>query len=179
MSRALLVIDMQQVFADPASPWSTPGFAAVLPRVRELTDAFAGRTVYTRFVAPAEPWGSWVPYYRQWSFALRPPDAQLWTIVPELAVGSAPVLDAPTFGKWGPQLQRLLGGAADIVVAGVSTDCCVLSTVLAAADAGAHLMVAADACAGMSENDHRRAVEAMALYAPLVEIVTTAEVLGG
>ena len=39
---------------------------------------------FTRFVAPAEPTGAWRTYYEQWAFALQPPDAPLWDVVPEL-----------------------------------------------------------------------------------------------
>ena len=69
-------------------------------------------------------------------------------------------------------------GAGTIVLTGVSTDCCVLSTALAAADAGVAVRVVADACAGASEADHQRALDAMALYAPLITLTTVAEVLG-
>ncbi len=64
-----------------------------------------------------------------------------------------------------------------MVLAGVSTDCCVLSTALAAADAGVRVRVVADACAGVSDADHERALAVMALYGPLIEIVTSDEIL--
>jgi nicotinamidase-related amidase len=172
----LVVIDMQVVFADPGSPWRAPAFAAAVPGVQALLDGFGDRAVLTRFVAPAEPVGAWVEYYRQWPFARQPPDAPLWNLVPELDAAGRPVLDAPTFGKW----DARLGGRVDdagIVLAGVSTDCCVLSTALAAADAGTRVRVAADACAGASDEDHRRALDAMALYAPLVTVTSVAAVL--
>jgi nicotinamidase-related amidase len=70
-----------------------------------------------------------------------------------------------------------MAGSAEMVLVGVSTDCCVLSTALAAADAGVHVRVVADACAGLSEGDHRRALDAMALYGPLIEITDAAAVL--
>jgi hypothetical protein len=69
------------------------------------------------------------------------------------------------------------GRAATILLAGVSTDCCVLSTATAAADAGVPVQVVADACAGVDEASHRKTLEVLALYAPLVEIVTSAELL--
>lgn len=50
---ALLVIDMQEFFLDPASPSFTCGGLAILPNVRRLIDAFrlAGRPViYSRHV---------------------------------------------------------------------------------------------------------------------------------
>jgi nicotinamidase-related amidase len=64
------------------------------------------------------------------------------------------------------------------VLAGVSTDCCVLSTALAAADAGVAVRVVADACAGVDDESHAKALDVMSLYGPLVEVVTAADVLG-
>ena len=77
----------------------------------------------------------------------------------------------PTFGKWGERLRDVVGADAHLVLAGVATDCCVLSTALAAADAGCTVEVAAAACAGSSDEAHERALAAMALYAPQVTIV--------
>jgi hypothetical protein len=37
--------------------------------------------------------------------------------------------------------------------------------------------VVGDACAGSSDDDHESALRVMSLYAPLVQVVTTAEVL--
>jgi nicotinamidase-related amidase len=53
----------------------------------------------------------------------------------------------------------------------------VLSTALPAADAGVHVRVAADACAGATDADHRRALDAMALYAPLIDVTDVDAVL--
>jgi nicotinamidase-related amidase len=176
MAGHLVVVDMQRVFADPGSGWATPGFAAIVPTVSALVAAFEPAVTRTRFVSPAEPQGAWREYYAQWPFALQPPEAPLWDVVPELA-GPGPTLDAPTFSKWGPELAARLGGA-DMVLCGVSTDCCVLSTAVAAADAGVAVRVVADACAGVDDDSHRKALDVLALYAPLVRVVPAAEVLG-
>jgi hypothetical protein len=40
-----------------------------------------------------------------------------------------------------------------------------------------HVRIAADACAGLSEQDHQRALDTMALYGPLIEITSVDEVL--
>ncbi|WP_375425561.1 cysteine hydrolase [uncultured Friedmanniella sp.] len=169
----LVAIDLQTVFADPASPWATEKFADSLAGTRSLLPAFVGRTVHTRFVAPAEPAGSWIPYYRDWPFALVPPDDALYDLV--LPPGDDPVVTATTFGKWGTELATLVG-EADLVLTGVSTDCCVLATALAAADAGVTVRVVSDACAGASDSDHQRALDAMALFAPLITLTTVDEV---
>jgi len=172
----LCVIDAQHVFADPDSPWGAPRFAEVQPAIRRLTRAFAGRVVHTRFVAPAHPTGAWVPYYAQFPFALQPPDAPLYALVDD--PGGDPVVESATFGKWGPELAALVG-EGPLVLAGVSTDCCVLSTALPAADAGVPVQVVTDACAGATDPDHDRALAAMALFAPLITLTTTDAVLAG
>lgn len=175
----LVVIDMQVVFADPASPWATPGFASLVPTVRELIRMFGPRVAYTRFVAPETPIGAWVPYYANWPFALVPARDPLYDVVEELEVGEHPVVTRTTFGKWDTELADLVGADGRMVLVGVSTDCCVLSTALAAADAGVAVTVVADACAGVSEADHHRALDAMAMYAPLIEIVPASSLLSG
>ena len=168
----LVVVDLQRVFGDPGSPWAAPRFGDARLRSAELAEAFGDRVVHTRFVAPAEPAGAWAAYYEQFAFALQPPDAPLWDVVPGLGP-TGPTVDAPTFSKWGPELAARVG-AARLVLAGVSTDCCVLSTAVAAADAGVPVRVVADACAGVDEASHRKALDVLALYAPLVQVVTSA-----
>ena len=175
----LAVIDMQRVFAEPDSPWATPGYAQAAAGVLRILPAFGDRVVFTRFIAPAEPVGAWIPYYEQWPFALQPPQSRIWELTDEFAGDDAPLIDAATFGKWTPELAERVGPGGRLVLAGVSTDCCVLSTALAAADAGAHVTVVADACAGVDDAAHLRALEAMKLYAPLIDVVDAAELLAG
>ena len=90
-------------------------------------------------------------------------------MVPQLTGVAEHVLTAGTFGKW-PTLREVVGNDAHLTLAGVSTDCCVLSTALPAADAGATVRVVADACAGSTPENHDRALAAMALYGPQITI---------
>ena len=64
-----------------------------------------------------------------------------------------------------------------LVLAGVATDCCVLSTALAAADAGMLTWIVADACAGMDDAAHERALDIARGYSPHIEVKTLDEVL--
>jgi len=177
----LAIIDMQRVFAEPGIPWLTPRFAEVAGAVRRLADAFQPNVVFTRFVAPDKPQGVWQRYYEMWPFALQPPHAPIYQLVDELAPRAGETIDMTTFSKWGPELasrvERADGGP--LVLARVSTDCCVLSTAVAAADDGVAVQVVADACAGLTEDSHREALDILQLYAPLIEVVSLAGVLGG
>ncbi|AOR36122.1 hydrolase [Streptomyces fodineus] len=171
------VIDMQRVFADPASPWATPRYADAAAGVRSLLPAFGDRVTFTRFLAPAKPAGAWRAYYDEWPFARRPPDAELWYLSDEFADLAGHVVDATTFGKWTPELAARVGPDDRLVLAGVSTECCVLSTALAAADAGTEVLVVADACAGVDDDSHRKALQIMELYRPLVRVTTVDDLL--
>lgn len=172
----LVVIDMQRVFTGD-SPWASPQYADACAGIERLLPEFGDRVVFTRYVAPTAPAGAWAPYFEQWPFALVPADDPLYDLT--LDPAGHPVVTRETFGKWGPELASATEGAGELVLTGVSTDCCVLSTALAAADAGVRVRVVADACGGATPEDHRRALDAMALYAPLIEITSVDGVLPG
>jgi len=175
VSDHLVVIDMQHVFGDPLSEWFAPRFAEIVPRIAALAEVLAPRVTFTRFVAPPSPVGAWRGYYEQFPFAVQPPDAQLYQLVDAFAGHAGSTVDAPTFGKWGAALAERIG-TDELVLTGVSTDCCVLSTALAAADAGVHVRVVADACAGATDASHQQALAVMSLYAPLIEIVRSDDI---
>jgi nicotinamidase-related amidase len=168
----LVVIDLQHVFGDPAGPWAAPRFGEIVDPIARLVARYDPDVTFTRFVAPDVPAGAWVDYYREWPFALRPADDEMYALVEPFR--DRPALTATTFGKWAELSGRV---GADVVVCGVSTDCCVISTVLAAADSGTRVRVVANACAGATDESHAQALAVMALYAPLVEIVTLDSVL--
>lgn len=168
---------MQEIFGRSTSQWFTPGYPSIEPTVARLVEAFGDRVVFTRFVAPEHPTGAWIPYYERWPFALVPHTDELYDLTSGMLADGKSVVTETTFGKWGTELAAALGGSTEMVLVGVSTDCCVLSTALAAADAGIHVSVVQDACAGLSPADHQRALDAMALYGPLIDIVDAASLL--
>ena len=169
----LAVIDMQAVFADPASQWFTPRFDEVVAPIGKLVAAFGPDVTFTRFVAPVEPTGAWRRYYDRWPFALRPADDEIYRLVDGFA---GHTVAATTFGKWTPELAARVGERR-LVLAGVATDCCVLATALAAADAGVVVWVVADACAGVDDASHQRALDIASGFGPHIEVVTVDEVL--
>ena len=173
----LVVIDPQRIFASPDSPWGSPMFPAVVEPVRRLAAVAGERTVVTRWVPDRDPQGSWKAYLEAWPFADVPDDDPLLGLVPELADLGRRVVSVPTFGKWGAELEAITGPTPHLVLTGVSTDCCVVSTALAAADAGATVTVVTDACAGSTPENHAAAMTVMSLYPPQITLATTDEVL--
>lgn len=169
----LVVIDMQTAFGDPSSGWVAEGYAKIVPVIENLAREYAGRVVLTRFVRdPAEP-GQWSAYYDRWTDFRVDPQDPAWdlTLGP---VPGAPVVDEPTFSKWGPALEAVVG-TAPLVLCGVATECCVLATAYAAADAGRQVQVVSDACAGATRQLHEQALQIMGMNAPLISVVASTD----
>jgi nicotinamidase-related amidase len=173
----LAVIDMQEFFA-AGRPWAVPGFEDLIEPVGQLARGYGPRAVFTRFVIPEVPQGSWAGYYRAWPQVLAPDAAHLASLAQPWASQGRDTLDKTTFSKWGPELESMLGPGRELTVCGVSTDCCVLATVLAAVDAGVQVRVIADACAGITAEAHQAALSLMAGFAPQVTIGSAGAELG-
>ncbi|CAG7613683.1 cysteine hydrolase family protein [Leucobacter soli] len=173
---ALVVIDMQHVFRDADSQWATPGYDRAAERISRLTDAYRGEVIWTRFVRDPQESGSWSDYYARWNECREPEDSPVWDLTMPVADGDD-IVSLPTFSKWGEELAGLTSERQRLVVCGVATDCCVLSTVLGAVDAGKHVTLVADACAGVTDRAHEQAIELMGLLGPMVEVVTTEELV--
>lgn len=169
----LVVIDMQHAFGDPSSGWVAEGYAEIASVVEDLTSTFAGRVVYTRFVRDPAEYGQWAAYYDQWPEFRLDPEHRAWHLTVAPAEGD-PVIDEPTFSKWGPALEAVVGDAP-LILCGVATECCVISTAYAAADAGRQVRVVSDACAGATRQLHEQALHIMGMNSPLISVVTSVE----
>ncbi len=166
----LLVIDMQNVFADPASPWFLPSFSDTAARITELLPIFGARARFTRFVPPRAITGSWDAYYQKWPFARDTQGHAMWSLVAPWSDFSA--AESHQFSKWLPSLWSGEEKPSVVTLCGVSTDCCVLATALAAVDAGAHVRVVADACGAKSPAIHETALKILRARAPMLERTT-------
>lgn len=172
----LAVIDMQVCFQEEDSQWFVPRYSEAATNVARLAEAFTDRVVWTKFVRdPAEP-GVWSDYYDRWSTFRVAADSRQWKLTFEPAAED-PVISLPTFSKWGPELAEIAELDAPLLICGVATDCCILSTVLGAIDAGRSVTVVTDACAAVSDEAQEQTLQLLGLLHPMVTLITTAEVL--
>ncbi|WP_199707457.1 cysteine hydrolase family protein [Teichococcus wenyumeiae] len=169
----LMVVDLQPAFSHPDSPWFTPSLAEASARIAQLVPLFGERVLFTRFVPPAVPDGSWARYYEKWPFALRPEADWLWAVDAPWRQHAS--MASHTFSKWLPDAYERFGPQPRVTLCGVSADCCVLATALAAVDGGAQVRLVADACAAKSPAVQEGALSIMAARAPMLRITTTAE----
>ncbi len=172
----LVAIDMQVAFREEGSDWAVPRYDEAAARIATLVDLFGDRVVWTRFVRDPREAGAWSDYYDRWSSFRVDEDSGQWDLTTSAAPGHATV-SLPTFSKWGPELAALAPVGTPLVVTGVATDCCVLSTVLGAIDAGRPVVVVTDACAAVSDDAQQQTLQLLALLAPMVTLATTTEVL--
>ena len=173
----LIVIDMQPIFGDPSSQWCATGFEAIVAPIVQLVERFADRVMFTRYIPPAAPRGSWIPYFEQWRFAFVDQRDALYGLVEPFPDYVRHISSRESFGKWDESMHSEVSDATGIVLVGVATECCVLATALAAADAGMFVRVVVDACAGGTTRAHEAALEIMGLYAPQITLTTVDEVL--
>jgi nicotinamidase-related amidase len=157
-----LCIDMQNIFA-PGGPWAAPWMTRVAPIVTELTERFAKRTVFTRFMTPRRPEdmpGTWQAYYWKWRATTREYiDPTLLELLPELnrLVPPATIVDKTRYSAFTEPhlLAHLRARSADtLIVTGSETDVCVLATVLGAVDYGFRVIIVTDAICSSSDEGH-------------------------
>ena len=180
---ALIVVDVQNDFADPAGSLSVRGGDAIIPTINAEIDmaTSAGAQVFaTQDWHPestphfAKDGGIWPVHCvgDTWGAALHP-DLRLPDDAPRIRKGtngedgySGFTMRDPTSGDEIPtELDRLLRDRSveDVVVVGLATDYCVSATALDAARLGYRTAVITDAIAAvdLKPGDGERSIQAM------------------
>ena len=170
----LLVIDMQPAFGSQASPWFVPGYADCAENVAGLVESFQKRVLFTRFVPPVSPQGSWRSYYDQHGFALESFNQDLWELDPRWEGRSS--IASHRFAKW-REAAELVPANANLVICGVATDCCVLGTVLEACDEGRSVQLVSDASAAATNDLHNAALTIFADRREQLTVTNTQKVI--
>lgn len=157
-----LCIDMQRLFAEETE-WHTPAMAQVTPPIVRISGHAPARAIFTRFWAPQHLYdakGAWQTYYERWQSVLaHKNEDDLYGLIPELRLFVPPgqILDKFGFSAFdAPELEPMLArlGAKTLVVTGVETDVCVLSTLFGAIDRGYRIVLVEDAIASSDPASH-------------------------
>ena len=159
--KILVVVDMQKDFIDGAL--GTPEAVAIVPYVKEVIETFDGKVLFTRdthfanYMDTQEGKNLPVPHCIQGTPG--------WEIHPDLeALRTTEAIDKRTFGSSAlPQVLAKDEKIDSITFVGLCTDICVISNVMLtkAFFPEVPLFVDAKACAGVTPQSHKNALEAM------------------
>ena len=159
--KILVVVDMQKDFIDGAL--GTPEAVAIVPYVKEVIETFDGKVLFTRdthfanYMDTQEGKNLPVPHCIQGTPG--------WEIHPDLeALRTTEAIDKRTFGSSAlPQVLAKEEKIDSITFVGLCTDICVISNVMLtkAFFPEVPLFVDAKACAGVTPQSHKNALEAM------------------
>lgn len=187
---ALLLVDMQRDFADPAGAMGRGGADMTAPqsvlteaaRLAEAARAAGVPCVFTRLLTRA---ADETDFLREWKARRQVDDAPLCREGTPGAefVGPQPQACEMVFTKkrydgfHGTGLDAALRGEGrdTLVVAGLTTECCIDSTVREAFERDYHLFVVTDATACYAPGLHEAALRALALNC--ATLVSTADVV--
>lgn len=170
----LIIIDMQEIFQKEESQWFCPEYERAEAALMPIAANFRGKVVWTKFVRDEGEKGSWHDYYQRWNKCREAPGSSVWSLTMKTRPDDL-ILTRSTFSKWDAELAGMTSGAGQILIGGVATDCCVLGTVLGAVDAGRHVTVIKDGCAGASAKAHDEALSLMGMLSPMVSIKQSGE----
>jgi nicotinamidase-related amidase len=157
----LIVVDMQVDFI--TGSLGSKAAQAIVPRVVKKVKTFDGKVVFTRdthfddYLKTQE--GRKLPV----EHCIKDTDG--WQICDELKIYADNIIDKITFGSM--ELPEIIKGyekdIEEIELCGLCTDICVISNAMILKAAFPEVKIAVDArcCAGVSEESHRIALDAM------------------
>ena len=170
MQKILVVVDMQKDFINGAL--GTKEAEAILPRVKEIIENFDGKIYFTRdthqenYMETQEGKNLPVPHCIE--------NTDGWEIEASLKAYAKNIINKPTFGSVELAAQLVkddeLEKIEEITFVGLCTDICVISNALLAKSSllDAKIIVDASACAGVTPESHKNALEAMKMCQILV-----------
>ncbi len=154
----LVVVDMQNDFITGAL--GSKDAEAIVPGVVELVKNFNGRVIFTRdthdedYLSTQE--GEKLPV----KHCIR--DTEGWQICDELKPYAVEVVDKVTFGS--VDLPKMIDEDAEgVILCGLCTDICVISNAMLLKANFPEMKITVDAacCAGVTQESHKTALDAM------------------
>lgn len=179
-----LVVDMQELFRSHPD-WGSPCLTPLVEPIRRLIETRPESTYFSRFVPPHrgdQAERHWGRYYRRWHrVTLETMDPALVEVIDELRPWAGRIIDKPGYSALAnPELREAVLSAPGhcLILSGVETDICVLSTIMEAMELGLRIVVASDAVASSVAACHDFAMQILEQrYDEQVEIATVEEII--
>ena len=181
--KVLVVVDMQKIFARSDFGWHIYNINELWYKIDNVAKRFLDlghKVVYTKF----EPifydidryQGPWQKYYKKFPFAIDPDHTHLYDLID--VPDSRSIITAPThtFGKI-DSIKEYLGPDDDIYIAGVSTGCCILSTITSLIDQMHTVHLLEDCLAAGSEASHTNSMEVLKNFRPIISVISSTNIL--
>ena len=172
----LLVIDMQNVYTK-GQEWACEEVEKASDSILRLLNSRAlSQVIFTQYLAAKHPEGVWKEYNKV--NAAVNADPWLNEMMSECLpyTKKYPVYTKSVYSSFAiPQVRELAKHASRVVISGVVAECCVLSTVLSAIDAGCKVIYLTDAVAGLSEVSRKETENIISYFAPLHTVLMTTE----
>jgi ureidoacrylate peracid hydrolase len=191
---AHLVIDLQNGFMEPGAPVEVPEARSIVDNVNRVSAAVrerGGLNVFVRYTTPGEGDPAWPVFYERMGMAgdahkaAFTPGAHHWQLWPELDVRPEDaVIEKCRFSAFTPGasgLDAMLRGLGidTVIVSGTLTNCCCESTARDAMQLDYRVLLAADANAALSDDEHAATLHIMAMvFADLHSTDELVELLG-
>lgn len=179
----ILVIDMQNAYRF-GEPWGCDTFERSRARIREVLDAAEAQGAairLTQFIADPDAAGTWADY----NAVNKATNDDPWmnALIDDLKPWAAkyPVYQKSVYSCMHiPALRDAAEAAERVVITGVVSECCVLSTCLSLIDMGCRVVYLKDACSGIDETYEAAVLKILDGMSPLhVDIMTAGEYLSG
>lgn len=167
----------------PGQPWGCATIHRSCRNIRAVLDAAAGRgtrVFLTRFLSDPQAAGVWAEYNR----VNREINDSPWLneLIDEIRPYAAryPLRRKSVYSCLkDPEIRRAAESAGRIVLTGVVSECCVLSTCLEAVDLGRPVVWLRDACSGIDESYESAVQKVLSGLVPLhITVMETAAYLG-
>lgn len=179
-----LVVDMQELFRSHVD-WGSDSLSTIIAPIQRLLRARPDSAYFSRFIPPAQSGdapGAWRRYYRRWNrVTLDNMDPALVEVVAELQPWAQRLVDKIGYSALANTAFRQAVVAAPdhcLILTGVETDVCVLSTLMEAMDLGLRVIVASDAVTSSVVQCHDLALQILdQRFDEQVEIATVDEII--
>jgi nicotinamidase-related amidase len=179
-----LVVDMQELFRSHPD-WGSASLNAIVPPIQRLLQARPENAYFSRFIPPQQmdqATGAWRRYYQRWhNVTLERMDPDLVNVIKELRPWERGIVDKSGYSALGnPEFRRVASESGDrcLILSGVETDVCVLSTAMEAMDLGLRVIFAIDAVTSSSAKCHELALQIVhERFDEQIELATVEDIL--